>query len=158
MTVSRKLNILGIESSCDETSVAILTDGEVKVNLISSQHFHKVYGGVVPELSSRAHLQIVKPLVDSAIQSANLKIEDIDLVTATAGPGLIGALLVGLTFAKGLSYSLGKPFIGVNHIEGHIFSGFLMERKPEFPMLVLVVSGGHTLLLCVENEIKIFLL
>jgi N6-L-threonylcarbamoyladenine synthase len=158
MTVSRKLNILGIESSCDETSVAILTDGEVKVNLISSQHFHKVYGGVVPELSSRAHLQIVKPLVDSAIQSANLKIEDIDLVTATAGPGLIGALLVGLTFAKGLSYSLGKPFIGVNHIEGHIFSGFLMERKPEFPMLVLVVSGGHTLLLCVENEMKIFLL
>jgi N6-L-threonylcarbamoyladenine synthase len=158
MTVSRKLNILGIESSCDETSVAILTDGEVKVNLISSQHFHKVYGGVVPELSSRAHLQIVKPLVDSAIQSANLNIEDIDLVTATAGPGLIGALLVGLTFAKGLSYSLGKPFIGVNHIEGHIFSGFLMERKPEFPMLVLVVSGGHTLLLYVENEMKIFLL
>jgi len=158
MTESGKLNILGIESSCDETSVAILSDDEVKVNLISSQHFHKLYGGVVPELSSRAHLQIVKPLVESAIQSANLTIEDIDMVTATAGPGLIGALLVGLTFAKGFAYSLNKPFIGVNHIEGHIFSGFLMDRKTKFPMLVLVVSGGHTLLLYVENELKIFLL
>jgi N6-L-threonylcarbamoyladenine synthase len=158
MAGSRKLNILGIESSCDETSVAILNDEEVKVNLISSQHFHKTYGGVVPELSSRAHLQIVKPLVDSALQSANLKINEIDLIAATAGPGLIGALLVGLTFAKGLSYSLNKPFISVNHIEGHIFSGFLMYKKPEFPMLVLVVSGGHTLLLYVESFTKIFLL
>lgn len=158
MAASRKLNILGIESSCDETSVAILSDEEVKVNLISSQHFHKTYGGVVPELSSRAHLQIVKPLVDSALESANLKINEIDLIAATAGPGLIGALLVGLTFAKGLSYSLNKPFVSVNHIEGHIFSGFLMERKPEFPMLALVVSGGHTLLLYVESFTKIFLL
>jgi N6-L-threonylcarbamoyladenine synthase len=169
MASSRKLNILGIESSCDETSVAILNDEEVKVNLISSQHFHKTYGGVVPELSSRAHLQIVKPLVDSALQSANLNVNDIDLISATAGPGLIGALLVGLTFAKGLSYSLNKPFVAVNHIEGHIFSGFLparrtnslaggMDKKPEFPMLVLVVSGGHTLLLYVESFTKIFLL
>jgi len=158
MADSRKLNILGIESSCDETSVAILSDEEVKVNLISSQHFHKAYGGVVPELSSRAHLQIVKPLVDSALQSAKLNITEIDLIAATAGPGLIGALLVGLTFAKGLSYSLDKPFIAVNHIEGHIFSGFLMDKKPEFPMLVLVVSGGHTLLLYVESFTKIFLL
>lgn len=158
MTGSRKLNILGIESSCDETSVAILCDDEVKVNLISSQHFHKNYGGVVPELSSRAHLQIVKPLVDSALQSANININDIDLITATAGPGLIGALLVGLTFAKGLSFSLNKPFVAVNHIEGHIFSGFLMDTKPEFPMIVLVVSGGHTLLLLVESFTKIYLL
>jgi N6-L-threonylcarbamoyladenine synthase len=158
MTSSRKLNILGIESSCDETSVAILSDEEVKVNLISSQHFHKTYGGVVPELSSRAHLQIVKPLVDSALKSAKLKVNEIDLIAATAGPGLIGALLVGLTFAKGLSYSLNKPFLAVNHIEGHIFSGFLMDQKPDFPMLVLVVSGGHTLLLYVENFTKIFLL
>jgi N6-L-threonylcarbamoyladenine synthase len=158
MASPRKLKILGIESSCDETSVAILSDEEVKVNLISSQHFHKSYGGVVPELSSRAHLQIVKPLVDSALQSANLKINEIDLIAATAGPGLIGALLVGLTFAKGLSYSLKKPFVSVNHIEGHIYSGFLMDKKPEFPMLVLVVSGGHTLLLYVESFAKIFLL
>lgn len=158
MSISRKLNILGIESSCDETSVAILSNDEVKINLISSQHFHKAFGGVVPELSSRAHLQMVKPLIDSALQTANLKINDIDLITATAGPGLIGALLVGLTFAKGLSFSLNKPFVAVNHIEGHIFSGFLMEQKPEFPMLVLVVSGGHTLLLYVESFTKVFLL
>jgi N6-L-threonylcarbamoyladenine synthase len=158
MADSRKLNILGIESSCDETSVAILVNDEVKANLISSQHFHKAYGGVVPELSSRAHLQMVKPLVDSALRTADIKLSDVDLITATSGPGLIGALLVGLTFAKGLSYSLNKPFVAVNHIEGHIFSGFLMERKPEIPMLVLVVSGGHTLLLYVESFTKIFLL
>ena len=101
---------------------------------------------------------MVKPLLDSALKTANLKLADIDLITATSGPGLIGALLVGLTFAKGLSYSLNKPFVAVNHIEGHIFSGFLMEQKPEFPMLVLVVSGGHTLLLYVESFTKIYLL
>ena len=158
MTSSLKLNILGIESSCDETSVAILSDEEVKVNLISSQHFHKTYGGVVPELSSRAHLQIVKPLVESALKSAKLNVNEIDLIAATAGPGLIGALLVGLTFAKGLSYSLNKTFLAVNHIEAHIFSGFLMDQKPDFPILVMVVSGGHTLLIYVENFTKIFLL
>jgi len=158
MADSRKINILGIESSCDETSVALLSDDEVKVNLISSQHFHKAYGGVVPELSSRAHLQMVKPLIDAALQSANLNANDIDLIAATAGPGLIGALLVGLTFAKGLSFSLNKPFVAVNHIEGHVFSGFLMEEKPQFPMLVLVVSGGHTLLLYVESYTRIYLL
>lgn len=158
MIESGKLNILGIESSCDETSVSILSNQNVKVNLISSQHFHKTFGGVVPELSSRAHLQMIKPLVEVALKKSNLQLKDIDLIAATAGPGLIGALLVGLTFAKGLSYSLDTPFVAVNHIEGHIFSGFLMEQKPEFPMLVLVVSGGHTLLLYVESSTKIFLL
>lgn len=156
MNSDRRLNILGIESSCDETSVAILSNENVKANLISSQHFHKTYGGVVPELSSRAHLQIVKPLVDSTLKIADLKLHDIDLITATAGPGLIGALLVGLTFAKGLSFSLNKPFIPVNHIEGHVFSGFLMDKKPKFPILVLVVSGGHTLLLYVESLTAIY--
>ena len=156
MADPRRINILGIESSCDETSVAILSNEEVKANLISSQHFHKAFGGVVPELSSRAHLQIVKPLIDSALTMTNLKLKDIDLITATAGPGLIGALLVGLTFAKGLSFSLKKPFVPVNHIEGHIFSGFLMKQKPEFPVLVLVVSGGHTLLLYVESYSKVY--
>jgi len=150
------MNVLGIESSCDETSVAIISDDILKANLISSQDFHKKYGGVVPELSSRAHLQIVTPLVKDALKKAELNLNDIDLVCATAGPGLIGALLVGLTFGKGLSYSLEKPFIPVNHIEGHIFSGFLMEEKPEFPFLSIVVSGGHTLLLLVKSftEIK----
>src|SRR3989304_6562359 len=150
------MNVIGVESSCDETSVAIITDNVLTANLISSQDFHKKYGGVVPELSSRAHLQIVTSLVKDALAKSNLKLTDIDVICATAGPGLIGALLVGLTFGKGLAYSLHKPFIPVNHIEGHIFSGFLMDDKPEFPFLAIVVSGGHTLLLLVNSftEIK----
>ncbi len=149
------MNVLGIESSCDETSVAIISENKLSSNLISSQDFHSKYGGVVPELSSRAHLQIVIPLVKDALKKSALGLKDIDLICATAGPGLIGALLVGLIFAKGLAYSLNKPFIGVNHIEGHIYSGFLMEEKPEFPYLALVVSGGHTLLLLVNNHTEI---
>jgi len=150
------MNILGIESSCDETSVAIISGDKLTANLISSQDFHHNYGGVVPELSSRAHLQIVKPLVNDALKKSKLELKDIDLIAATAGPGLIGALLVGLTFAKGLALSLKKPFISINHIEGHIFSGFLMKEKPEFPFLTLVVSGGHTLLLYVKSFSEIF--
>lgn len=145
------MNVLGIETSCDETSVAVISDDELKANLISSQDFHSKYGGVVPELSSRAHLQIIIPLLKDALEKSELELKDIDLICATAGPGLIGALLVGLTFAKGLAYSTGKTFIPVNHIEGHIFSGFLMKDRPEFPYLALVVSGGHTLLLLVES-------
>lgn len=150
------MKVLGIESSCDETSVAIINDDKLTANLISSQDFHTKYGGVVPELSSRAHLQIVNPLVKDALKKSNLSLKDIDLISATAGPGLIGAVLVGLTYAKGLSLALHKPFIGVNHIEGHIFSGFLMPDKPQFPFLCLVVSGGHTLLLLVKNFTEIF--
>ncbi len=149
------MNVLGIESSCDETSVAVISEGRLISNLISSQDFHTNYGGVVPELSSRAHLQILLPLVKQSLAQAGITLNQIDLVTATAGPGLIGALLVGLSFAKGFAYSIKKPFIPVNHIEGHIFSGFLMEEKPEFPYLCLVVSGGHTLLLLVESETEI---
>ncbi|TSA28190.1 MAG: tRNA (adenosine(37)-N6)-threonylcarbamoyltransferase complex transferase subunit TsaD [Ignavibacteriales bacterium] len=149
------MNVLGIESSCDETSVAVISDGKLLSNLISSQDFHNIYGGVVPELSSRAHLQILLPLVKKSLQESGISLNQIDLVCATAGPGLIGALLVGLTFAKGLSYSLQKPFVPVNHIEGHIFSGFLMKDKPAFPYLCLVVSGGHTLLLLVESDTQI---
>lgn len=149
------MNVLGIESSCDETSVAILSDGNLLYNLVSSQDIHNVFGGVVPELSSRAHLQIILPLVKKALQDSKISLNQIELVAATAGPGLIGALLVGLTFAKGLSFSLKKPFVAVNHIEGHIFSGFLMKDKPEFPYLCLVVSGGHTLLLLVKSDTEI---
>jgi len=149
------MNVIGIESSCDETSVAIISDEKIKANLISSQDFHVKYGGVVPELSSRAHLQIMIPLVKKALDKSKLELKDIDLVCASAGPGLIGALLVGLTFGKGLAFSLNKPFVPVDHIEGHIFSGFLMDEKPEFPILCLVVSGGHTLLLIVEDDLKI---
>jgi len=149
------MNVLGIESSCDETSVAVISDGKLLSNLISSQDFHNIYGGVVPELSSRAHLQILLPLVKKSLQESGISLGQIDLICATAGPGLIGALLVGLTFAKGLSYSLQKTFVPINHIEGHIFSGFLMKDKPEFPYLCLVVSGGHTLLLIVESDTQI---
>lgn len=149
------MTILGIETSCDETSVSILKNDEVRVNLISSQHFHKLYGGVVPELSSRAHLEQIVPLTREALNKAGIGLDEIDLIAATAGPGLIGALLVGFTFAKHLAWSVNKPFIPVNHIEGHIFSGFLMETKPIFPVLVLTVSGGHTLLTIVESETKI---
>jgi N6-L-threonylcarbamoyladenine synthase len=149
------MNVLGIESSCDETSVAIISDNKLCANLVSSQDFHTKYGGVVPELSSRAHLQIIIPLLKDSLEKSGLKLTDIDVVAATAGPGLVGALLVGLTFAKGLAYSLNKPFVPVNHIEGHIFSGFLMDEKPEFPLLVTVVSGGHTLLLLVKSDSEI---
>ncbi|MCX6170596.1 MAG: tRNA (adenosine(37)-N6)-threonylcarbamoyltransferase complex transferase subunit TsaD [Ignavibacteriales bacterium] len=149
------MNVLGIESSCDETSVAVISEGKLLSNLISSQDFHTNYGGVVPELSSRAHLQILLPLVKQSLKESGITLNQIDLVSATAGPGLIGALLVGLTFAKGFAFSVNKPFIPVNHIEGHIFSGFLMEEKPEFPYLCLVVSGGHSLLLLVESETEI---
>ncbi|MHB8904663.1 MAG: tRNA (adenosine(37)-N6)-threonylcarbamoyltransferase complex transferase subunit TsaD [Melioribacteraceae bacterium] len=149
------MNVLGIESSCDETSVAVISEGKLLSNLISSQDFHTNYGGVVPELSSRAHLQILLPLVKQSLTQSGITLNQIDLVAATAGPGLIGALLVGLSFAKGFAYSTKKPFVPVNHIEGHIFSGFLMEEKPEFPYLCLVVSGGHTLLLLVESETEI---
>ncbi|PID58727.1 MAG: tRNA (adenosine(37)-N6)-threonylcarbamoyltransferase complex transferase subunit TsaD [Ignavibacteriae bacterium] len=148
--------ILGIESSCDETSIAILDDENLKANLIASQHIHKKFGGVIPELSSRAHLQQIIPLIKAALKKADCSLEDIDLVTSTAGPGLVGALLVGFTFGKSLALSLNKPFVSVNHIEGHIFSGFLMEEKPEYPFLAIVVSGGHTLLLLVKNEFEIY--
>jgi N6-L-threonylcarbamoyladenine synthase len=147
--------VLGIESSCDETSVAVLKENNILCNLISSQGVHKKFGGVVPELSSRAHLQLIHPLVKTALKESGIELKDIDLVAATAGPGLIGALLVGLTYAKGLAYSLSKPFVAVNHVEGHIYSGFLMPERPKFPYLCLVVSGGNTLLLIVESDTKI---
>jgi N6-L-threonylcarbamoyladenine synthase len=153
--------VLGIESSCDETSVAVLKDDVVLANLISSQDFHINFGGVVPELSSRAHIQIITSLVKEALAKANCTLDDIDAIGATAGPGLIGALLVGYTFARGLAFAKKKKFVPVNHIEGHIFSGFLSSEnpallgKPQFPLLVLAVSGGHTLLLLAKSFTEI---
>ncbi len=146
------MTILGIETSCDETSAAIIQNGTVKANLIYTQKIHEQYGGVIPELSGRAHLQKISPLVKTALKNASVSMEEIDVVAATAGPGLIGSLIVGYNFAQGLALSLDVPFVPVNHIEGHIYSGFLMESKPEFPALILVVSGGHTLLLKVESH------
>ncbi|GAB6283219.1 MAG: tRNA (adenosine(37)-N6)-threonylcarbamoyltransferase complex transferase subunit TsaD [Ignavibacterium sp.] len=160
------MNILGIETSCDETSIAIISDNKLKSNLISSQDFHSKYGGVVPELSSRAHIQRIVPLIKDSLNESNLSVSQIDAIAVTAGPGLIGALLVGFIFGKTLAYSLNKIFVPVNHIEGHIFSGFLpadktisllddTKEKPKFPILVLVVSGGHTMLVLVESFTRI---
>lgn len=146
--------VLGIETSCDETAAAIVRDGkEILSNVIYSQvKTHTPYGGVVPELASREHLLKIRPVVDQAFADANLALEDVDGIAATAGPGLIGSLLVGLTYAKALSFSTQKPLAAVNHIEGHIYSVSFEHPDAAFPALALVVSGGHTNLFWVESE------
>ena len=138
--------VLGIESSCDETAASIVQDGtNILSSVIASQiDVHHKYGGVVPELASRMHIEAITPVVDEAIKKANIKIKDIDAVAATRGPGLIGALLVGFTFAKSFAFARHLPFAGVNHLEAHIYSLFLMKKQPGFPFIALVVSGGHT--------------
>ena len=144
--------ILGIESSCDETSAAVLRNGELASVVISSQMFHKSYGGIVPELASRAHIKGIIPIVDEAVSKAGLSKRDITCIAATYAPGLMGSLLVGLNFAKGLAMSLDAPLVGVHHIEAHIFSVLLEKRDtPEMPFIALVVSGGHTLLVLVND-------
>lgn len=136
--------VLGVETSCDETAVSVLRNGEVLSDVIWSQSIHEDYGGVVPELASRAHVDKVVTCTEAALTEAG--IERPDLVCATAGPGLVGAVLVGFCFAKSLSIGFQVPFIGVNHLEGHLLSCLLNEPKPDFPFLSLVVSGGHTTL------------
>ncbi len=143
--------VLGIESSCDETSAAVLRGGELASVVISSQLFHSNYGGVIPELASRAHLRSVVPIVEEAMTRAEVAAESLTAIAVTHAPGLLGALLVGTNFAKGLSMSLGIPMIGVHHIEAHIFSALLESERPELPFLALVVSGGHTMLVVVED-------
>jgi N6-L-threonylcarbamoyladenine synthase len=138
--------VLGIETSCDETSAAVLDGGRVRSNIISSQHVHRKYGGVVPELASRAHQQLIIQVVDESLAAAGISKEQVQGVASTFGPGLAGALLVGLTFGKALAYGLRIPFVGVNHMEGHLYSPFLGEETPAYPFLSLVVSGGHTML------------
>jgi N6-L-threonylcarbamoyladenine synthase len=146
--------VLGIETSCDETAASIVRDGhEILSNVIHSQiKTHSPYGGVVPELASREHLAKIRPIVDKAFQDAGKSLADIDAIAATAGPGLIGSLLVGLTYAKALAFSSQKPLVAVNHIEGHIYSVCFEHPDVEFPALALVVSGGHTNLFWVESE------
>ncbi|MGE5529826.1 MAG: tRNA (adenosine(37)-N6)-threonylcarbamoyltransferase complex transferase subunit TsaD [Patescibacteria group bacterium] len=137
--------ILGIESSCDETAVAVLRDRQILANLISSQlDAHKVFGGVVPELAARMHLEACAPMVRRALAEAGVSLAEIDLVCATRGPGLIGALLVGFCAAKSIAWALDKPFVGVNHITAHIYANFLSSPAPEPPLICLTVSGGHT--------------
>src|SRR5713101_5940443 len=142
--------ILGIETSCDETSVALLErNGTVHVNLIASQiERHRPFGGVVPEIASREHLQHLFPLVSRALDDANATWSDVDSIAVTSGPGLIGALLVGVAGAQGLAYGLGVPIVPINHLEGHIFSPYLRSEGPALPLpprfLSLVISGGHS--------------
>jgi N6-L-threonylcarbamoyladenine synthase len=148
--------ILGIESSCDETAAAIVRDGrEMVSSVISSQiEVHKRFGGVVPELASREHLDKIVPVVEEALARAHLKPEDVDGIAVTQGPGLVGSLLVGLSYAKAMAYALAKPLVGVNHIEGHIYSVVFENPPIEYPAFALVVSGGHTNLFLVPEPGK----
>jgi N6-L-threonylcarbamoyladenine synthase len=143
--------ILGIESSCDETSASICIDGEIKSNIIAGQVIHAKYGGVVPELASRAHQQNIIPAVDQAIQQAKVTKSDIDAVAFTRGPGLLGSLLVGTSFAKSFALARAIPLIEVNHMQAHILAHFIEDPKPTFPFLCLTVSGGHTQIVRVND-------
>lgn len=143
------ITILGIESSCDETAAAVCRDGIIVSNVIASQKIHEQYGGVVPELASRAHIQHIVPVVDSALKKAACTISEVDAVAFTQSPGLIGALLVGSEFAKSLALALNKPLIAVHHMQAHVLSNLITEPRPAFPFLCLTVSGGHTqIVLC----------
>lgn len=137
---------LAIESSCDETSAAILKNGrEVISNIVATQiDLHKKFGGVVPEVASRKHVENIDAVIQSALDEANMTFDDIDIIGVTHGPGLVGALLVGLSTAKALSFALNKPLVGVNHIEGHISANFIQDKELEPPFICLIVSGGHT--------------
>ena len=153
------VTVLGIESSCDDTSAAVIRDGYLLSNTMASQEVHRRYGGVIPELASRAHQQNIVPVVSQALEMAGVTMEDIDAIAFTRGPGLLGSLLVGTSFAKGLSLATGKPMIEVNHLQGHILSHFVKvegkeNRSPEFPFLCLLVSGGHTQIVRVDGPLN----
>lgn len=138
------LNILAIETSCDETSASVCSDGVIISNIIATQQVHQEYGGVVPELASRAHMENIVPVVDSALQKASLQPEDMHAIAFTRSPGLIGALLVGAGFAKSLALALDIPLISVHHMQAHVLANYINDPKPSFPFLCLTVSGGHT--------------
>lgn len=154
--------ILGIESSCDDTSAAVVRDGLLLSNVIASQKVHEEYGGVVPELASRAHQQNIVPVVDTALRRAGVEASDLSAIAFTRGPGLLGSLLVGTSFAKGLSLGTGVPLVDVNHLHGHILSHFIRQSPgdevPEFPYLCLLVSGGNSQIVLVESPEKMQLL
>ena len=146
--------VLAIETSCDETSSAVVRGGRVILsNVVSSQiDVHRKFGGVVPEIASRKHVEMLIPVVDEAIKNAGMKVEDVDAVASTYGPGLVGALLVGLSGAKAVAFALGVPFIGVNHVEGHIYANMLSHEELEPPFICLTVSGGHTELMLMKEH------
>ena len=149
------IRILGIESSCDDTSAAVIEDGLLLSNVIASQKVHEEYGGVVPELASRAHQQNIVPVVDAALNRAGIVAADLSAIAFTRGPGLMGSLLVGTSFAKGLSLALRKPIIDVNHLHGHVLSHFILreasDEVPEYPFICLLISGGNSQIILVRN-------
>lgn len=152
MKTKENIYILGIESSCDETSASICIDGNIASNIIASQSIHTEYGGVVPELASRAHMQNIVPVVTKAINDAGITVSDLDAISYAQAPGLIGALLVGGGFAKSMAMSLNIPLIAVHHMQAHVISNLIEDPKPTFPFLCLTVSGGHTqIVLCKES-------
>lgn len=145
--------ILGIETSCDETAASVVKDGKkIFSNVILSQLVHQKYGGVVPELASREHIKSIIPVTQKALDDAKVTLDEIDGIAVTYGPGLVGSLLMGLTFAKSVAFSKNKPLIGVNHLEGHLFSNFLEHEKFSTPFICLIISGGHTLLIYVKEK------
>ena len=148
--------VLGIESSCDETAAAVVADGtQIQASVVASQvAVHRPYGGVVPELASRRHIEAIVPVVDQALARAKLTATQIDAIAVTRGPGLVGALLVGFSFARAYAYSLGKPWVGVNHLTGHIHSLFLSSDPPVFPFVALLASGGHTCIYYVTSPLS----
>ena len=155
MENDKHITILGIESSCDDTSAAVIRDGLLLSNVITSQSVHEEYGGVVPELASRAHQQNIVPVVDTALKRAGITLRDVQAIAFTRGPGLLGSLLVGTSFAKGLSLGLRIPLVDVNHLHGHVLSHFVRrspdDRVPRFPFLCLLISGGNSQLVVVRN-------
>ena len=158
MNVDKDSIILGIESSCDDTSAAILINGVVHSNVTANQSIHEKYGGVVPELASRAHQENIVPVVTTALNEAKVNVKDLTSIAFTRGPGLLGSLLVGTSFAKSLSLSLSIPLIEVHHMKAHIHAHFIKEKKednpiPNFPFLCLTVSGGHTQIVWVEEPL-----
>ncbi len=149
------MNVLGIETSCDETAVAVVADGRrILSSVVSSQvELHAAYGGVVPELASRQHVQAMIPVLNEALAGASCRLEQIDAIAVTYGPGLAGALLVGLNFAKAMAFALPRPLVAVNHLEGHIYAAWLeREKEPQFPVLALIVSGGHSDIVLMEGH------
>lgn len=149
------VTILAIESSCDETAASVCKDGAILSNIIASQSVHEKYGGVVPELASRAHMQNIVPVVDQALLQAGLKLSDINAVAFTQAPGLIGSLLVGTQFAKSLSLSLQVPLIGVHHMQAHVLANLIPTNRPSFPFLCLTVSGGHTQIVLAKSALEL---
>lgn len=146
------INILAIESSCDDTAAAVLQNGVILSNVVAGQKVHEQYGGVVPELASRAHQQNIVPVVDIALQQAGISKEQLQAIAFTAGPGLIGSLMVGVSFAKSMAMALNIPLIDVNHMQAHVLAHFIDEPKPKFPFLCLTVSGGHTMITVMKDH------